>query len=190
MQDQDVNILDQLAEAEIAEAIQEENVEMKREAKEEKKAAEAIQALIDEAIAEQRNQFLRLSADFSNYKKRVEKEKLDGMKYANEKIIVEMLTVVDNLERAISHSEDAANEEALLSGIKMVHKSLMEILKKQGLEAIPTEGQPFDHFLHHAVMTEHSDEVEVDTIIQEFQKGYTLNTKVIRPSMVKVASKE
>jgi len=190
MQDQESKNLDQLAEEEIAEAIQEENIDMKREAKEEKHIADAFQVLLDEALAEQKNQFLRLSADFSNYKKRVEKEKLDSMKYANEKLIIELLGVVDNLERAIAHSEESTKEESLLSGIKMVHKSLMDSLKKQGLEAIETEGQPFDHFLHHAVMTEPSDEVEMDTITQEFQKGYTLNSKVIRPSMVKVATKE
>ncbi len=190
MQDFESNTLDQQAEEQIVEVISEENIEMKREAKEEKKAAEALQTLIDEAIVDQKNQFLRLSADFSNYKKRVEKEKLDSMKYANEKVIIELLGVIDNLERAIAHSEDLSNEESLLSGIKMTLKSLTDILKNHGLEPIETDGKPFDHFLHHAVMTEPSEEVEVDTIIQEFQKGYTLHSKVIRPSMVKVASKE
>lgn len=190
MQDQESKSMDQLAEEELSAVIMDENTAVKGEAKEEMLHDEALQSKIDAAIAEQKNQFLRLSADFANYKKRVEKEKLDGLKYANEKIMVELLSVIDNLERALSHTEDKNNDESLASGIKMVHKSLLDILTKQGLAAIETDGQPFDHNLHHAVMTEPSAEVEADVILQTFQKGYTLHGKVIRPSMVKVATKE
>lgn len=129
--------------------------------------------------------YMRLMADFQNYKKRVEKEKSDIYSYANEKIATELLAVLDNFERALGHeSEDKGFKE----GMEMIFKQLFDVLEKSGLQEIPALGEEFDPNVHNAVMTEDTDEYESNKVSGVMQKGYTLNGKVIRPSMVKVAN--
>ena len=132
------------------------------------------------------NKYLRLAADFQNYKRRVEKEKSDIYSYANEKIATDLLSVLDNFERAFDHAEDVA-DKGFVSGMQMIQKQLIGLLEKNGIAEIPTEGQPFDPNLHHAVMTEQAGDAASGTVTAVLQKGYTLNSKVIRHSMVKVA---
>lgn len=131
--------------------------------------------------------FLRLQADFSNYKRRVEKDKQSIYQFANEKLVLELLDVIDNFERAFSSANEAEEKEGFYEGVVMVYKQLMEILEKNGLEEIEAKDEKFDPNLHHAVMQEENDEYEEETVIDVFQKGYKLKDKVIRPSMVKVA---
>lgn len=128
--------------------------------------------------------YLRLMADFQNYKKRVEKEKKDLYSYANENIINELLMVLDNFERALDHEDGNGFKE----GIEMIFKQLWDVLVKSGLEEIPALGEEFDPQIHNAVMTEDTDEYESGKISGVMQKGYTLSGKVIRPSMVKVVN--
>ena len=128
--------------------------------------------------------YLRLMADFQNYKKRVEKEKRDLYSYANEKLMNELLAVVDNFERALDHDAD----EGFKEGIEMIFKQLQDVLEKSGLAEIPALGEEFDPNVHSAVMTEETEEYESGKVSGVMQKGYTLNGKVIRPSMVKVVS--
>jgi molecular chaperone GrpE len=128
--------------------------------------------------------YLRLMADFQNYKKRVEKEKRDLYSYANEKMMNELLAVVDNFERALDHDAD----EGFKEGIEMIFKQLQDVLEKSGLAEIPALGEEFDPNVHSAVMTEETEEYESGKVSGVMQKGYTLNGKVIRPSMVKVAN--
>ena len=128
--------------------------------------------------------YLRLMADFQNYKKRVEKEKRDLYSYANEKLMNELLAVVDNFERALDHDAD----EGFKEGIEMIFKQLQDVLEKSGLAEIPALGEEFDPNVHSAVMTEETEEYESGKVSGVMQKGYTLNGKVIRPSMVKVAN--
>lgn len=130
---------------------------------------------------------LRLNAEFQNYRKRVEKEKADIYKFANEKLMMDILPVVDDFERAIESFVSIEVNDGFTSGIEMIKKSLDEFMKKNSVEAIDAVGKPFDPNFHHAVMSEDSGEFEEETVIAEFQKGYTLNGKVIRPSMVKVS---
>lgn len=129
--------------------------------------------------------YLRLMADFQNYKKRVEKEKSDLYSYANEKLVTEMLVVTDNFERALQH--DGA-DDGFKEGMEMIFKQLTDVLEKAGLAEINALGEDFDPNFHNAVMTEESDEYESGKVSGVMQKGYTLNGKVIRPSMVKVVS--
>lgn len=131
------------------------------------------------------NRMLRLQADFVNYKKRVEKEKSDIYLYANEKLAVELLDILDNLERALA-SQKEDSENPLYIGIQMVQKQLVETLKKHGIEEIEALHKPFDANFHHAVMREEAD-AEANEVIEVFQKGYTIHGKVLRPAMVKVA---
>ena len=128
--------------------------------------------------------YLRLMADFQNYKKRVEKEKRDLYSYANEKLMNELLAVVDNFERALDHDAD----EGFKEGIEMIFKQLQDVLEKSGLAEIPALGEEFDPNVHSAVMTEETEDYESGKVSGVMQKGYTLNGKVIRPSMVKVAN--
>lgn len=127
--------------------------------------------------------YLRLMADFQNYKRRVEKEKSDIYAYANEKIVSELLDVIDNFERALLHE---AADESFAEGMKMIFKQLTGVLEKAGLEEINALGEDFDPNFHNAVMTEDNADYDSGKVTEVMQKGYMLNKKVIRPSMVKV----
>ena len=129
--------------------------------------------------------YLRLAADFQNYKRRSEKEKGDIYAYANEKIVVELLDVIDNFERALEHSQD--NEGSFAERMGMIFKQFKGVLEKNGVEEIAAFGETFDPNYHHAVFTEKSAEFDSGKVTQVVQKGYMLNNKVIRPAMVKVA---
>ncbi|MDO4868887.1 MAG: nucleotide exchange factor GrpE [Bacillota bacterium] len=133
--------------------------------------------------------YLRLMADFQNYKKRVEKEKKDLYSYANEKIMTELLEVMDNFERALEQNAAAEGSgEGFATGMEMIFKQLVNVLEKEGLKEIEALGEEFDPNFHNAVMTEETEEYESGKVSGVMQKGYTLNGKVIRPSMVKVVS--
>lgn len=127
--------------------------------------------------------YLRLMADFQNYKRRVEKEKSDIYAYANEKIVSELLDVIDNFERALLHE---SADESFAEGMKMIFKQLTGVLEKAGLEEINALGEDFDPNFHNAVMTEDNADYDSGKVTEVMQKGYMLNKKVIRPSMVKV----
>lgn len=126
----------------------------------------------------------RLKAEFENYKKRTDKEKNELIEYGQEKIILEILPVIDNFERALNSEGDL---KALKEGIELVYRQFKTILDKCGVKEIDAEGLIFDPYKHHAVMQAEEEGRKENEIIEVFQKGYTLNDKVIRPSMVKVA---
>jgi molecular chaperone GrpE len=129
-----------------------------------------------------------LKADFENYKKRMEREKEDLCRFATESLILEILEVVDNLERAIEAGKAGEGDKKnLLEGVEMTYKQLMKIFEKQGVECIRAEGSIFDPHMHECVLTENTDKFEEDTVIQELLKGYTMNSRVIRHSRVKIA---
>ena len=127
--------------------------------------------------------YTRLMADFQNFRKRTEKEKADVYSYANEKIMTDLLTVLDNFERAL---DSECKDEAYADGMKMIFKQLSDMLKASGLEEIDAVGQDFDPNFHHAVMTDNNEDFDSGKVTEVLQKGYRLNGKVIRPSMVKV----
>lgn len=129
--------------------------------------------------------YMRLMADFQNFKRRTEKEKSDIYAFANEKIISELLNVIDNFERALLHG---AEGDSFAEGMNMIFKQLQGVLEKAGVKEIEALGLDFDPNFHNAVMTEDSTEYESGKVTEVLQKGYTLNSKVIRPSMVKVAN--
>lgn len=149
-----------------------------------KEASEGQEATAEEESFE--NKYIRLSADFQNYKKRTEKEKSDLFKSANTRLITELLPLIDDFDRAIAHSSESSRE-SFSDGMEMIIKRFLEILLKEGLEYIDTTDAVFDPNLHHAVLAEKVEGVESGTILMEMQKGYKVNGKVVRPSMVKVA---
>jgi molecular chaperone GrpE len=131
---------------------------------------------------------LRVSADFENFKKRAFKEADDFRKYANEFLLMELLTVVDNLERAIQATGSENNATGcLVEGVEMTLKALLKIFEKFSVKLIDAVGKPFDPNFHQAMMQEASDVYPENTVIREFQKGYLLHERLLRPSMVVVS---
>lgn len=130
--------------------------------------------------------YLRTQAEIENIKKRNKKEKEDWIKYANETLIRELLPVVDNLEKAISHSNNENVMDALREGVELTLKGMKETLAKSGLEEVKAKGEPFDPNFHEAVSQGEDDSLEPGIILHELQKGYTLNRRLIRPAMVVV----
>ena len=130
--------------------------------------------------------YLRLMAEFQNYKKRVAKEKSDIHSYANEKIVTELLEVLDNFERALA-ADNSTDVEGYTQGMKLIFDQLLGVLTKSGLVEVKALGEEFDPSMHNAVMTADSEEYDSNKVCSVLQKGYTLNGKVIRPSMVTVA---
>lgn len=135
------------------------------------------------------SQLKRLAADFDNFRRRQNQEKEDLAKYAYEKLFVDILPVLDNFERALNLSKDAKDISSIISGIEMIQKQLLDIMSRNGLEIIKALGNPFDPNFHEAVQQIVDDEKESETVINELQKGYLLNGRVIRPSMVVVSKK-
>lgn len=126
----------------------------------------------------------RLQADFVNYRERSKREKEKIALKANVELIDELLPVIDNFERALVSE---GNDNNFKTGVEMIYKQLMNNFKKQGLKKIPTEGESFDHKYHEAIMQVEDSDKESGIIVEEMQKGYVLDDKVIRPAMVKVA---
>lgn len=162
--------------------------EKSKQSKKEKKLKEVLENKTKEAD-EYLSQLKYLKADFENYKKRMNREKEEFAKYATEKLVLELLTVMDNLERAIEAGTEDSGKTSLLEGVEMIYKQLNNILEKQGVKCIKAEGEIFDPHLHECVMTEETDKHEEDAVLQEIQKGYKLNSRVIRHSKVKIAKR-
>ncbi len=131
-------------------------------------------------------QYLRLMADYQNFKKRTEKEKSDIYAFANEKIVRELLDVIDNFDRAMDHTADSS-DKTLVDGMSAIYKQLKGVLEKNGIVELPANGQEFDPSYHHAVSTESTEDFKSGHVVETLQKGYTLKGKVIRPALVKVA---
>ena len=130
---------------------------------------------------------LRSKADLINYRKRKDEETEKMLKYANEGLILEILPVLDNFERAVSMNANVSKEtENFINGINMVHQGLISVLKKYGVSEIECLGKKFDPSLEQAVMTAEEKDKESDIILEVYQKGYMLKDKLIRPAMVKV----
>ncbi len=154
--------------------------EVVKQVKEEKK--------IIEVNVDYKDQYLRLVAEFDNARKRMEREKLDFVKYANEGIIVEFLGIMDDLERTVqaartSHKEDTA----FLKGLDMVVAHINKMLEKNDVKPIETVGKQFDPLAHEVLMQQETSEHKDGEIVEEFQKGFRLGDRVVRTSKVKVA---
>lgn len=134
------------------------------------------------------DKILRLQADFENTRKRIEREKQDFVKFANEGIILELLNILDDLERTVSLAEThKENPEAFLKGVEMILAHLYEMLKEYGVKPIEAEGKIFDPHTHEALMQVEDKDLPEHTIVEELQKGYKLNDRVIRTAKVKVS---
>ncbi len=165
--------------------------EIKEETQDEpvSEAAENTEEKTEEEKAEDEDlntKYVRLMADFQNFKKRTEKQKSDIHAYANEKIVSKLLEVMDNFERALQIEDE--NIKSFKEGMELIFKQLKDVLTDAGVAEIEAENAMFDPNYHNAVMMEDTDKVESGMVSEVLQKGYTLNGKVVRPSMVKVAN--
>lgn len=133
------------------------------------------------------DRLLRLAADFENYKKRAAKEKEDWTKFANEDLIRAILPFIDNLERAINHAEKVADTGVLIEGVRLTIQQLLQVLNRFGLSSFESVGKPFDPNVHEAMLVVETDEHEPNQVVEEFQKGYLLNDRLLRPATVSVS---
>ena len=151
-----------------------------------------LQAQIDTLTAERASLYdklIRRQAEFENYRKRVERERGELYQHGRDDVLLQFLPVVDNFERALSSLETSEGDaEALRHGVELIHKQFKDALSKLGLEAVEAVGQTFDPHVHEAVTTEATDKHKENTVIQEFQRGYRIGDRLLRPAKVKVAS--
>jgi molecular chaperone GrpE len=158
--------------------------------------AEKIKKLEEALTAEQAkfketlDQIKYLQADFENYRKRMDKELQERTQRSNERLITNLLGVVDDLERAVQTGQTTDNAKALLEGVEMVQKKLSATLEQEGLTRIEAVGKPFDPNVHELLAKVPSKDSEEGTIVEEARKGYIFRGKVIRPSVVKIACRE
>ena len=151
---------------------------------------EALRKKLDEKekeVKEAHDRMLRVAADFENYKKRAAREKEELIKFSNEEVIKAILPFVDNLERAVDHSEKARDVESLVEGVKLTIQQLLQALSKFGLSPIESLGKPFDPAFHEAVMVVATDQHQPNHVVEEFRKGYLLHDRLIRPAAVSVS---
>ena len=134
------------------------------------------------------SKYLRLYADFENYRKRVNKDKEDLVRYGNESLLYELLPAIDNLELALKHASDEVNS-GLVQGVEVTLKELQRTLEKFGLSRIEAAGKPFDPTVHHAMSQIERDDMDEKLIAEEFRAGYRYRDKVLRPSLVAVSIK-
>lgn len=149
-----------------------------------------LEQKLEEAEAEAKSahdRFLRVSAEFENFKKRTRREVDDFRKYANEALIKELLNVVDNLERAMESSIEAKENNQLLEGVDLTLKEILKIFEKFNVKPIEALEKEFDPAVHQAVLQEPSEAHPDNTVIREFQRGYTIHERLLRPAMVVVS---
>ncbi len=160
----------------------EEEVNTTDEATEEKSEENPL----EKELADTKDQLLRLTAEYANFRKRSEKEKNESFTFATAKAVGEILSVVDNLERALSNEQE--DYEGLKKGVQMTFDGLMASLEKLGVTVYGESGDQFDPNFHNAVMHVEDESLDENVITDVFQKGYRINDKVVRPAMVKTAN--
>lgn len=142
---------------------------------------------LEAKIEEMDNKYLRLQADFDNSRRRAKLDMEAALKYRAQSLAGDLIQSLDNFERAMKVESDHEETKSMLAGMDMIYKGIVEALKKEGIEAIESVGKEFDPHMHQAVMQVQDDNVDSNIIVEEFQKGYKLKDRVIRPSMVKVS---
>ncbi|MFH1045707.1 MAG: nucleotide exchange factor GrpE [Candidatus Omnitrophota bacterium] len=135
------------------------------------------------------DQLLRTQADFENFKKRNLKEKEQFLKFANEELIYELIAILDSFELAFASANKMTDYKSLHQGVEMILKQLHQLLEKNGVKKIDCLGKPFDPLTQEAVARVETEEFAENTVVEEVQKGYTVDNRVIRPAVVKVAQK-
>jgi molecular chaperone GrpE len=137
---------------------------------------------------QQQEQWLRMRADFENTKKRLERDKQEAIKFANEKLLIEILSIVDNFDRAMTSLSEGHDPETVKKGLEIAQEELHRVLERHGVQVVKTLGEAFDPKVHEAVaVVPASPDVKEGVIVDEIQRGYLLNGRLIRPSRVRIA---
>jgi molecular chaperone GrpE len=150
------------------------------------KLQSAVESLTAE-VEDYKNQYLRKHADFENFRKRMLREKEDAIRYANASLLKDIIGVIDDFERAISSAKESRDFEGFLSGIQLIEKQFVSMLENNwGLRRMETVGEEFDPQRHEALMMEENPDCDKETVLEDYQRGYSLNDRVIRHAKVKV----
>jgi molecular chaperone GrpE len=152
----------------------------------ESKPSPTVEALQGERDALQ-DRLLRMAAEFDNYRKRIDRERREYAEAAAESVLLDLLPIVDDLERALQ-APATGDAQAYRAGVELIHRQMLDLLRRRGVTPIETAGADFDPRLHQAVSQEQSDEHRGGQIIEEFRRGYMLGERLLRPAMVKVAA--
>ena len=141
----------------------------------------------EKEAAENYDKYLRISAELDNYKKHAARERADLIKFSNETIIKDILPVMDSLDRALDHAQNAGGNDKFLHGLKIIHSQLLQFLEKHGVRRVESVGKEFDPNIHEAVLKVESKEHGDNEIIEEFEKGYLLHNRLLKPAKVSVS---
>jgi len=172
---------------EVVEEVQTEAAEAtEAEASEEVNPLQQENDQLKQQLEEEENRYLRLQADFDNFRRRSRLDAEAAQKYRAQSLVADILPALDNFERALQVNTADEQTKSVLQGVEMVYRQLVEALQKEGVEAIESVGKTFDPYEHQAVMQVEDGEYEPNTVVEELQKGYKLKDKIIRPAMVKV----
>jgi molecular chaperone GrpE len=178
-------------EEKISELLTEAKHQKNKKKKEDKeKEVEELKKRLEETEKEAKENYerlLRTAADFENYKKRAAREKEDWTKFANKDLIRAILPFIDNLERAVNHAQKVVDTGVLIEGVRLTLQQLLQALNKFGLSSFESVGKPFDPAIHEAMLVVETDKHEPNQVVEEFQKGYLLNDRLLRPATVSVS---
>jgi molecular chaperone GrpE len=143
---------------------------------------------LEEEVGSLNDQLLRKAAEFENFRKRILREKEESIKYANAALLSDVLPIIDDFERAIQSAADSKDFDAFHTGVSMIEKQMVSILERNwGLKRFSANGEPFDPERHEAIAVEETEEHEAEIVLEDYQKGYLLHDRVLRPAKVKVA---
>jgi molecular chaperone GrpE len=162
---------------------------LEQESQEEREEESVNIEALKKSLSELNDKYIRLYAEFENYKKFTARQKETQLRYANEGLLRDLLTVIDHLELALRHSSDDEASDPLFQGVKMTLKELRTLMEKHGLISIDAVGKPFDPNIHHAMSQIENGSVDENTVVEEFRKGYMLKDRVLRASLVGVSKK-
>lgn len=140
-------------------------------------------------LEQARDLYLRERAELENFKKRMQRERSEALRYASEGLVRDLLPALDNLERAIDHAESGGNGQPLVEGVKMVLRSALDALDRHGIKRVDAVGQPFDPTQHEAVDRVEQTEVEANHVVAQYQAGYRMHDRLLRPAQVSVSAK-
>ncbi|HSB07812.1 MAG TPA: nucleotide exchange factor GrpE [Thermodesulfobacteriota bacterium] len=156
----------------------------------ENKEIEELKKKLEEKEKEAKDnfdRFLRMAADLENYKKRAAKEKEEYVKFGNEDLVKAILPFIDNLERAVNHAEKVEDTGVMIEGVRLTIQQILQALNKFGLSPFESVGKPFDPSMHEAMLVIETDQHEPNQVLEEYQKGYLLNNRLLRPATVSVS---
>lgn len=142
---------------------------------------------LEKELSALKDQYLRKQADFENFRKRMFKEKDDAIKYANSNLLIDLVSIIDDFERAIKSAEESQDFSTFLTGVTLIEKQFVGMLERNwGLKRMECQGMDFDPEMHEALMAVEGEEYDRQIVLEDFQKGYTLNDRIIRHAKVKV----